>query len=153
MRVHADACLDDDSFKKKVQCIAVDMPFGGNGRRLGLGVWPGSGPFVLPMKISLVAAGLSLGGLAIVVSACNASSVSSMDPKMDAMVQQMLAKMGVPGQNSKPSPIAKSLDCPAVESVIKHVEAGHKPISAASVAGLNAWAKWCGLPPTKALSI
>jgi hypothetical protein len=76
-----------------------------------------------------------------------------MDPKMDAMVQQMLTKMGVPGQNSKPSPVAKSLDCPAIKSVIKQVEDGHKPISPASVAGLNAWAKWCDLPPTKAQSI
>lgn len=150
---HAATCLYDDSFEKKVQCIAVDMPFGGIGLRLTLSVWPGSGPSVLPMKLSLVAAGLSLGGLAVVVSACNPSRVNTMDPMMDAMVQQMLTKMGVPGQNSKPSPVAKSLDCPAIKSVIKHVEDGHKPISPASVAGLNAWAKWCGLPPTKAPSI
>jgi hypothetical protein len=76
-----------------------------------------------------------------------------MDPKMDVMVQQMLTKMGVPGQNSKPSPVAKSLDCPAIKSVIKQVEDAGKPISAASVVGLNAWAKWCGLPATKASSL
>jgi hypothetical protein len=105
------------------------------------------------MKIFSVAAGLSLGALAVVVSACNASNVSSMDPKMNAMVQQMLTKMGVPGQNSKPSPAAKSLDCPAIKSVINHVEDGQKPISRASISGLNAWAKWCDLPSTKATSI
>jgi hypothetical protein len=76
-----------------------------------------------------------------------------MDPKMDAKVQQMLTKMGVPGESSKPSPVAKSLDCPAIKSVIKQVEDARKPISAVSVVGLNAWAKWCGLPPTKATSI
>lgn len=72
-----------------------------------------------------------------------------MDPKMDAMVQQMLSKMGVPGENSKPNPAAKALDCPAIQSVIKHVEAGHKPISTSSLTGLNAWAEWCDLPAAK----
>ena len=76
-----------------------------------------------------------------------------MDPKMDAMVQKTLSKMGVPGESSKPNPVAKSLDCPAIKSVIKQVEDAGKPISAASVAGLNAWAKWCGLPATKASSV
>ena len=101
------------------------------------------------MKSSFVFAGLSLGVLAVLSSACGSSRVNG----MDAMVQKTLSKMGVPGESSKPNPVAKSLDCPAIKSLIKQVEDAGKPISAASVVGLNAWAKWCGLPATKASSI
>ena len=101
------------------------------------------------MKISFAVAGLSVGMLAVISSACSPSKVTTMDPKMDAMVQQTLAKMGVPGQNSKPNPVAKSLDCPAIQSVIKQVEDGKKPISSGSLMGLNAWAEWCGFPVMK----
>jgi hypothetical protein len=105
------------------------------------------------MKRSSAIALLSIGMLALATTGCKSSHEGAMDPKMDAMVQQMLSKMGVPGENSKPNPVAKSLDCPAIQSVIKHVEAGHKPISASSLTGLNAWAAWCGLPSAKASGI
>ena len=119
------------------------------GLRLTFEPLTGPSPSVRLMKISLVVAGLSLAGLSVLASACNPSRVGSMDPKMDDMVQKTLAKMGVPGESSKPNPVAKSLDCPAIKSVIKQVEDARKPISSASVEGLNAWTKWCGLPTTK----
>jgi len=105
------------------------------------------------MKRSLVASGLSIGLLVVLASACGSPRSASIDPQMDSMVQQMLSKMGVPGQNAKPNPVAKSLDCPAIQSVIKHVEAGHKPISAGALMGLNAWAEWCDFPSVKASGV
>lgn len=65
----------------------------------------------------------------------------------DQKVQNMLVKIGVPGASAVPSKAAIGLDCPPVKAMLKDAQQASDAISASSRQALNAWARWCSLPP------
>lgn len=86
---------------------------------------------------------------ALSLSACGQSRPeggTAISPE-EQKVQAMLTKMGVPGTSAVPSKAAMDLDCPPVKAMLEDARRSSDAISASSRQALNAWARWCDLPP------